>query len=278
MSFLRLAKIFEYMYKLHRRNFKLYFNPISTPSYERLVTNSIHWVGHATVVINLNDKVIVTDPVTSINLGMFKRLVKPSLNLASINIDYILLSHGHMDHMNYSTLIKLNKSAIVIAPKNLHLPLKILGFKNITLLNNDEMYSDNHIKIKALKSNHDGRRYPWGAEAESNSYIIESSSKKIFFAGDTAYTDAFKNLIADVAIMPVGCYKPDEFQDMHCSPEQSFKMFKMTKAKFMIPIHYKTFILAQDEDKVTCDILKSINDGSIKIIDVGQTVNLKDPK
>ena len=97
MIFARLAKIIEYMYKLHYRNFKLYFNPIKTPLYEPIVKNSIHWVGHATVVINLNDKIIVTDPVTSLNLGELRRLVKPSLNLASINIDYLLLSHGHMD-------------------------------------------------------------------------------------------------------------------------------------------------------------------------------------
>ena len=276
MNFSKLAKIFEYMYKLHRRNFSLYFKQPITPSSERIDTNSIHWVGHATVVINLFDKVIVTDPVTSLHLGQMKRLVKPSLNLSSINIDYILLSHGHMDHMNYSTLIKLNKSAIVIAPKNLYIPLKILGYKNITILNNNEMYNDDHIKIKALKANHDGRRYPWGAKADSNSYIIASNTKKIFFAGDTAYTDIYKDLIADVAIMPVGCYKPDEYQEMHCSPEQSFKMFKMTKAKLMIPIHYKTYILAQDEDEVTVDTLNKINDGSIKIIDVGQTVKLDD--
>ncbi|MBU3101649.1 MULTISPECIES: MBL fold metallo-hydrolase [Clostridium] len=274
MSFVRLSKTVEYMYKLHRRNFKLYFKPIKTPLYEPIVKNSIHWVGHATVVINLNDKIIVTDPVTSLNLGELKRLVKPSINLASINIDYIVLSHGHMDHMNYSTLKKINKSAIVIAPKNLNIPLKILGFKNIVLLNHTEIYSDRHIKIKALKANHDGRRYPWGAKAESNSYIIESNLKKIFFAGDTALTDAYKDLVADVAIMPVGCYKPDEFQEMHCSPEQSFKMFKMTKAKLMIPIHYKTYILAQDKDEDTVNTLNRINDGSIKIIDIGQTVKL----
>ncbi len=278
MNFIRLKKIFGYMYELHRRNFKLYFKHIRDPLHEPVVKNSIHWVGHATVVINLNHKLIVTDPVTSINLGQIKRLVKPSLNLSSINIDYILLSHGHMDHLNYSTLIKLNKSAIVIAPKNLNIPLKILGFKNIILLTQNQIYSDNYIKIKALKANHDGSRYPWGSIAESNSYIIERDSKKIFFAGDTAYTDEYKDLIADVAIMPVGCYKPDEFQDLHCSPQQSFKMFKMTNAKLMIPIHYKTYILAQDEDKVTLDILKRINDGSIKIIDIGQTVKLPDSK
>lgn len=274
MSVSKLTKIFGYMYELHRRNFKLYFKPTLTPSYEPVVTDSIHWVGHATVVINLNGKVIVTDPVTSMNLGQMKRLVKPSINLASINIDYVLLSHGHMDHMNYATLMKINKSAIVIAPKNLNLSLKILGFKNIILLSNDEIYSDKHIKINALKANHDGRRYYFGTKVNSNSYLIESSSKKIFFAGDTAYTDIYKDLMADVAIMPVGCYKPDEFQEMHCSPEQSFKMFKMTKSKFMIPIHYKTYILAQDEDEATCATLKRINDGSIKIIDVGQTVKL----
>ncbi|MBU3144334.1 MBL fold metallo-hydrolase [Clostridium sp. CF012] len=274
MKFTRLRKITGYMYELHRRNFKSYFKPMLIPSYEPVVTNSVHWVGHATVVINLNGLVIVTDPVTSINLGQMRRLIKPSLNLSSIKIDYILLSHGHMDHMNYTTLMKLNKSAIIIAPKNLNLPLKILGFKNRILLNPNETYSVNDIKIKALRANHDGRRYPWGTAADSNSYMIESSTKKIFFAGDTAYTDIYRNLMADVAIMPVGCYKPDEFQEMHCSPEQSFKMFKMTKSKFMIPIHYKTYILAQDDDEVTCDTLERINDGSIKIIEIGQTVKI----
>jgi len=85
-----------------------------------------------------------------------KKLVKPSLNLASINIDYILLSHGYIDHMSYSTLFKINKSAIVISPKNLNFSLKILGFKNIILLSNAEIYSDKHLKIKVLKANHDG--------------------------------------------------------------------------------------------------------------------------
>lgn len=272
MNFTKLSKIFGYMYKLHHRNFKTYFKPILTPICEPIVTNSIHWVGHATVVINLDNKIIVTDPVTSINLGQIRRLVKPSLSLASFNIDYIILSHGHMDHMNYTTLMKLNKNAVIIAPKNLTIPLKILRFKNIILLNHDETYNDTHIKVTALKANHDGRRYPWGTKAFSNSYIIERSFKKVFFAGDTAYTDLYDNIMADVAIMPVGCYKPDEFQEMHCSPQQSFKMFKMTKSKFMIPIHYKTYILAQDEDEVTCDTLNRINDGSIKIIDIGETV------
>ena len=152
------------------------------------------------------------------------------------------------------------------------MPLQILGFKNIITLLHDNTYVDNHIKIKALKANHDGRRYPWGAKADSNSYLLQNNFKRIFFAGDTAYTDVYKNLKADIAIMPVGCYKPDEFQEMHCSPEQSFKMFKMTNSKFMIPIHYKTYILAQDEDDITFDTLNSINDGSIKIIEIGETV------
>lgn len=272
MNFTKFAKIFEYMYELHRRNFKSYFKPIPIPLCQPVVTNSVHWVGHATVVINMNGKIIVTDPVTTINLGQIRRLVKPSLRLADFNIDYILLSHGHMDHMNYTTLMKINKSATIIAPKNLKLSLKILGFKSIIFLNHDETYNDIHINIKALKANHDGRRYPWGAKAYSNSYLIQNNFKKVFFAGDTAYTDDYKNLMADVAIMPVGCYKPDEFQEMHCSPEQSFKMFKMTNSKFMIPIHYKTYILAQDEDEVTCDTLNALNDGSIKIIEIGETV------
>ncbi|OFI07015.1 metal-dependent hydrolase [Clostridium acetireducens DSM 10703] len=269
-----LIKKLEYMYKLHKRNAKIYFKPILTPKNEPLITNSIHWIGHSTILINLYNKILVTDPVTSLSLGHLKRLIRPSKNLSGIKLDYILLSHCHMDHLNFSTLRKLNKDAVVFCPKNSVYPLKLLGFKKIHALSPNEEFKYKDISIKTLEANHDGRRYYLGKESKSNSYLIKEKSKSIFFAGDTAYTNEYKNLKADIALMPVGCYKPNEFQKMHCSPEQSFKMFKMMNSKTMIPIHYKTYILAQDSDLETYEILKRLNDGSIKFLDIGETINI----
>ena len=267
-------KIFGYMYQLNRRNFKAYKKSVLTPKAEAIIENSIHWVGHATTVINLEGKIIITDPVIG-NLGYIKRLVTPSMDLKKLHVDYLLLTHGHMDHLNYPALKSINKDAIVIVPRGMKTGLELKGFKNIVILKAGEVYKDTHLEIKCIQANHDGNRYLWFGYKDSNSYLISNKNKSVFFAGDTADTSAYDGLKSDVAIMPVGCYKPDDFLKMHCSPEQSFSMFKKMECKLMLPVHYKTYILSQDDDIETIATLERLNDGSIKIIDVGQTVKIE---
>lgn len=259
------------IFELNKRNLKAYLKKPVRPKSEKIVTNSIQWVGHATTIINMEGKIILTDPVTK-HLGYMKRLVKPSVNLKNLKIDYILITHGHMDHLDYSVLAGLDKNATVITSRGVKKTLKIIGFKKVNVLSENEAYKDRNIEIDAIKANHNGKRYYFFGYKDSNSYLIKGNKKSVLFAGDTAYTTVYKDIKVDAAIMPVGCYKPDEFLKMHCSPEQAFKMFKMMRAKQMIPIHYKTYILAQDDDNETLKRLNTINDGSIKIVDVGQTI------
>ncbi|WP_142413345.1 MBL fold metallo-hydrolase [Hathewaya massiliensis] len=269
----KLIKVFGYMYHLHKRNFKTYLKKRDIPNKkEELKYNSVHWIGHATTLINIEGKTIVTDPVTSPYLGQLKRQVEPSMDLSNLNIDYILISHGHMDHLDKNTMKKFNKDIPVICPKQYKSLLKLWGFKNLHLIMAGESFTDNNISIEAFRANHDGKRYAFGKHSPSNSYLIKSAKKSIFFAGDTAFTDTYKGIKSDISLMPVGCYFPSEFEKMHCNPYQSFEMFRMMDSKFMVPIHYKTYILAQDDDSKTLETLEKINDGTIKIIDIGETL------
>lgn len=267
-------KVFGYMYYLISKNIKIYFKSCENPKNDEILKDSIHWVGHATSVINIDGSIVVTDPVTSSFIGFIKRKVHPSKNLSKIKIHYIIFSHGHMDHLDSFSLFKLNKDAVVISAPGYKYLFTLLGFKNYHELNPGDIFDDGNLKVEAFKANHDGKRYYLGGGDISNSYLISKNEKSVFFAGDTAYTELYKDIESDICLMPVGCYKPDEFLDLHCSPEESFKMFKMMKCKTMIPIHYKTFTLAQDDDEVTNNILENLNDGSIKIIDVGETVKI----
>lgn len=268
---LKIFSNINFLFHLTVNNLKEYFKKSNLIKSDEITIDSVNWFGHATTVINLSDKIIITDPVLCNLLGYFKRIVQKPSYIKDLKIDYILLSHGHMDHLNFSSLMQLNKNAIIIVPKGYKYPLKLLGFKNIFVLRPGCSYEDNHIKITAYEANHDGRRFYLGSNYESNSYLIERNGKSVFFAGDTAMTDNFKDITCDIALMPVGCYKPDRFSEMHCTPEQSYEMFKTMHCSAMIPIHYKTFKISLESVEETTSSLLKLNDNSIKIIDIGET-------
>ncbi|MBL4930528.1 MBL fold metallo-hydrolase [Clostridium paridis] len=262
----------KFLTTLTINNIKTYGKPAGVEFNDPIENNSVYWYGHATTIINLEGKLILTDPVITNNLGYFKRQVKIPMNLRTLKFDYILLSHGHSDHIHFSSLMQINKDAKVIAPKGYKRFLTLLGFKNVFILNHGKVYDDGIIKVKSIEAKHDGRRYYLGKPTESHSFLIRGKYKSVFFAGDTAYTENFKGISCDIALMPVGCYKPDKFLAMHCSPLESYKMFEMMDCPIMLPIHYKTFILSLEDFNETFTSLTSIEDEKVAIAKIGQVV------
>lgn len=226
---------------------------------------NIAWIGHATVLINFYGTIIITDPVLFTNVGIYfagftigpARFTAPALEFDEIpKPDIILLSHAHMDHMDYKTLASFSdkwpKQIDVITAYNTQDVIYELEWKSLTEMDWNDTYSIGDINFKALEVKHFGWRYPWEKDRSKgfmkngrsyNSYVIEKNGKRILFGGDTAFSTKFKEAdLQDIetAIMPVGAYNPWKFN--HCNPEEALVMAsEHIKAKYFVPIHCNTF-------------------------------------
>ncbi len=226
---------------------------------------NIAWIGHSTVLINFFGKIILTDPVLfeRVGINLFgitfgpSRFTNPALTIDEIpKPDLILLSHAHMDHMDYATLQRFTKlfpnRIDCITAFNTKDVIEELKWKSISELDWNEETEIIGMKVKAIEVKHFGWRYPWERDRSKgfmqngrsyNAYVIERFDKKILFGGDTAMTDQFKKVAnenIEIAIMPIGAYKP--WRRNHCDPEEALIMAdKHIGAKYFIPIHTKTF-------------------------------------
>jgi L-ascorbate metabolism protein UlaG (beta-lactamase superfamily) len=263
---------------------------------------NIAWIGQSTVLINIFGTVILTDPVLFERIGVSilgmtfgpSRFTYPALTVDEIpKPDIILLSHAHMDHMDYETLSSIlgnypNEIDCITAYNTADV-ISELEWKSLQELDWNKETELPGIKFKALEVKHFGWRYPWEKDRSKgymidgrsfNAVLIEKNEKKILFGGDTAYHELFeplKNENIEIAIMPIGAYEP--WRKNHCNPEEALIMAsEHIGAKYFIPIHTKTFKQGNEPiDEPLTWLSDSVKKYNIKLglDDIGKTFTLK---
>jgi L-ascorbate metabolism protein UlaG (beta-lactamase superfamily) len=241
------------------------------------------WLGHSTVLINFFGVRILTDPALFPRVGIRipflftigpKRLTAPALSIVELpKIDIIILSHAHFDHIDWRTLSKFDSSVKVItAPRTRDL-LRWTKLRDITELRWGEHLvcheragkldcfkqsslsgasvrvddrSSRRIEITAVPVKHWGARMQYDDFRGYNGYLIERNDRRIFFAGDTTFTETFSELRKygplDLAIFAIAAYNP--WIRSHATPEQAIKMANAAGARFIMPVHHQTFRLS----------------------------------
>ena len=247
---------------------------------------TLAWIGQSTVLINFFGKWILTDPVLFDRIGLY--FFGGSIGPARLTPDIILLSHAHMDHMDYPTLKTIaehfpNQIDVITAYLTKDV-IDELPWKSLHVMDwNDELILQD-IRFRANEVKHFGWRFPWEKDRSRgymkdgrsyNAYLIEYKGKKILFGGDTSLHDKFHQLKdenIDVALMPIGAYNP--WIRNHCNPEQALQMATEINAKYFIPMHTKTFQQGVEPFNEPIDWMKRVAANykiQIGLDEIGQT-------
>ncbi|MFQ3176525.1 MAG: N-acyl-phosphatidylethanolamine-hydrolyzing phospholipase D [Psychromonas sp.] len=223
----------------------------------------ISWLGHATFLINISGKTILTDPFLSkfaspVSWAGPGRYVNPGISLENLPpIDIVIISHSHYDHLDDQTISSLkNKNGIkVVVPLGLSSFFAERGYKNITELDWWDSVIVGGIKLTSLPAVHDSAR----STSDHNqtlwsSWAIESGESNLLFVGDSGYSNEIYSTIGkkfksfDYAILPIGAYEPRKLMKMsHVTPEEAVLIGVDVKAKTLVASHWGTVSSLSDE-------------------------------
>ncbi len=220
---------------------------------------AVLWIGHASALIQIDDKVILTDPVFTSTVGeLSKRLVEPGFDAENLPpLDAVLISHLHFDHLSLGSLSMIEpKVRMLLMPRTGVTYLTDFDFP-VLELHTWQAYEKDGLRITATPVHHLGFRYgldgDWMNEGFTG-YVIEYHGLKVYFGGDTAYDQKlfvdtgqrFPDI--DLALLPIGPIEPRDFmRRVHVDPAEAIQAFFDVGAKRMVPIHYDTFINSTDE-------------------------------
>jgi len=220
-------------------------------------TLTIANLGHSTLLMNFFGVRVISDPSLFDRVGLTlgplvtvgpHRLTPAPLKPAQLQqLDLILVTHAHMDHLDLNSLKVLPKSAVVVACTGCASLIKPLGYFDVRELRWGEQTSVKELTVTAMGANHWGKRWPWGRTYGFNSYVLEKSGHRMLLACDSAITDLFAPLHQnppEVAAFSIGAYDPWIWN--HADPEQVWAMFVQTGARYLVPLHWGTFRLSKE--------------------------------
>lgn len=242
--------------------------PIVKPNFKFSESEaSLTWIGHSTVVINFDNITILTDPIFSKRASLLQFIGPARYRRAAIDInelptiDAVVISHNHYDHLDLNSVKALNNrfgdDLYWFVPLQMSEWMRDLGCNNVIELDwwqHSCIPNKPHVSFVLTPAQHwskrginDDRKVLWG------SWSVIGPNHRFFFAGDTGYCSAFKEIGEtfgpfDISAIPIGAYDPRWFMSpQHVDPEEAVQIHKDVKSKISVGIHWGTFALAHEQ-------------------------------
>lgn len=232
--------------------------PVSPATIGKGADTRVTWLGHSTLLVEIDGQVILTDPVFSeraspLSFAGPKRFPSETpLKLSDIShIDAVLISHDHYDHLDHQSILKLKeKVGRFYVPLGVGGHLKRWGVESNKVVELDwwqENQLDGLILALTPTRHFSGR----GLRRDQNlwgSWVIVGETERIFFGGDSGYFDGFKEIGKkygpfDITMLESGAYNK-AWSEIHMMPEEAVQAHTDLKGKLLLPVHWAKFNLS----------------------------------
>ena len=219
------------------------------------------WLGHASFLLRLAGKTVVTDPFLSDYASPFpplgpKRFAPPALRAGELPpIDFLLLTHNHYDHLDLPSLdaLPLAPGARAVVPLGLRGYVENRGFAEIAELDWHGQFMAEGLSVTALPAIHMSKRGLFDRNQTLwTSYGLRSADHSLYVAGDTAYGPVFKSMEStfdnfDLGLVPIGAYEPRLLmRQVHTTPEEAVQIGRDLGVKRLVAKHWGTIQLTDE--------------------------------
>jgi N-acyl-phosphatidylethanolamine-hydrolysing phospholipase D len=222
---------------------------------------TVTWVGHSTLLVQLDGVNILTDPHWGNRTGPFggrigvRRITPPGIAFEDLPpIDLVLISHDHYDHLDEPTVRRLARTfnPLFVVPLGIKSWLADRGITNVVELDWGESTVFRGLTVTCTPAQHGSGRSVNDIGLRLWASWVVAGSQRFYFGGDSGYARHFKEIGEaygpfDLAALAIGSYTPPEvLRPMHTSPEEALQAASDLRARAMVPIHWGTFALARE--------------------------------
>jgi L-ascorbate metabolism protein UlaG (beta-lactamase superfamily) len=203
------------------------------------VADRVTYVGHATVLLELDGVRVLTDPVLRGRVGPLRRHGPPPAPGLTEDLDAVLISHLHHDHADLPSLDTIAREVPVLASPGARRLLERRGFATVVELAPGESTRIGEVTVTATKAWHpSGGRFERVSEAVG---FLLGGSRRVYFAGDTDLFDDMDGLGGDLdlALLPIWGWGPT-LGPGHLDPERAARAAALLSPKTVVPIHWGT--------------------------------------
>lgn len=201
----------------------------------------VTFVGHATVLIEMDGVRLLTDPILRPRVGPLIRRSDAPAEETWRGIDVVLLSHSHWDHVDYASLRMVGSDVPVVGPIGMAADLRQRGFTSAMEMRPGDDLEIGGIRIEAVPAVHKGFGPPIGSTEMALGFVVHGTQRH-YFAGDTAYFEGMADLGPglDVALLPVWGWGPTADPSEHLDPMGAARATAAIRPRYAVPIHWGT--------------------------------------